>query len=125
MTVLTGNLKRGDQSCGCLVRKRTGERNRTHGLYHHPLFATWSNMIYRCTSSNSPSYQWYGALGIQVCEQWQDPAAFIGYVDSNLGPRPDGHSLDRIDPFGNYEPGNVRWATAEQQRLNIRQKAVS
>lgn len=125
VTVLVGNLARGDRSCGCLVAKRTSERNHRHGLYGHPLFGTWANMIYRCTSPKSPSYQWYGALGVKVCQAWQDPATFIEYIEGCLGPRPSGHSLDRIDPFGNYEPGNVRWASASEQTRNTRKRAAA
>lgn len=77
-------------------------------------------MHYRCESTNSPSWQWYGARGVTVCERWADLTVFIEDIEKLLGPRPEGHTLDRIDPVGNYEPANVRWADALTQTLNRR-----
>lgn len=71
----------------------------------------------RCRNPKHPSYHNYGARGISVYEAWQDVAVFLAHI----GPRPSPlHSLDRIDNNGNYEPGNVRWATASTQMNNIR-----
>lgn len=104
------------------------ERNQRHGLAprhekgRHPLYDTWHGMIYRCASPKSPSYQWYGAKGVRVCEAWHDPAVFIDYIGKVLGPRPKGYTLDRINPAGDYEPGNVRWADATMQTLNQRSR---
>jgi hypothetical protein len=76
-------------------------------------------MMRRCKSQEHPGYHRYGGRGISVCDEWRaSPAAFIAWVDANLGPRPSGMTLDRIDNDGNYEPGNVRWATAAQQQAN-------
>lgn len=72
----------------------------------------------RCHTPTSQAYRYYGARGVVVCEQWRhDFAAFIAYI----GPKPSpAHSIDRIDPAGNYEPGNVRWATRAEQDANRR-----
>jgi hypothetical protein len=105
-------------SCGCGVVVAVRARNLTHGLRHHPLYLTWHAMRYRCESPKSPSYRWYGAKGVQVCERWKDLSVFIADIDALLGPRPDGHTLDRVDSSGNYEPNNVRWADALTQTLN-------
>jgi hypothetical protein len=64
-------------------------------------------------------YPNYGARGITVCEEWHDPFAFYAYLDT-LGPCPEGYSIDRIDNDGDYEPGNIRWASSAEQRANSR-----
>ena len=69
----------------------------------------------KCTNPNHTAYKWYGARGIGVCKRWDDFAAFLEDVGEPPGP---GYSLDRIENDGNYEPGNVRWATAETQANN-------
>jgi hypothetical protein len=72
------------------------------------------------------SYEYYGKLGVSVCDRWREYGPFNDTAFDNfmadVGPSPtDSHSLDRYpDPAGNYEPGNVRWATAEQQGANKR-----
>lgn len=88
------------------------------------LYNTWANMIQRCTNANRPDYKNYGGRGISVCARWR--ASFKDFAE-DVGERPPGLSMDRIDNNGNYEPGNVRWATRSQQTLNSRfdiQKAV-
>lgn len=84
-----------------------------------PEYRAWTAMRTRCYNPNYPQYADYGGRGVVVCEQWRnDFAAFYAY----LGPRPSAiHSLDRHpDPVGNYEPGNVRWATPTEQSRNRR-----
>jgi hypothetical protein len=78
----------------------------------------WSTMIARCTDPNHDSYVKYGGAGIRVSEKFIfDFEAFA----AELGPRPTpNHTVDRIDPTRGYEPGNLRWATPEEQRLNTR-----
>lgn len=75
-------------------------------------------MVARCHRPNSHKYNLYGARGIQVCEEWRlDFWKFFEYIGDRPG---DGYSIDRINNDGNYEPGNVRWATVEQQARNKR-----
>ena len=77
----------------------------------------WASMIQRCTNVKNPNYFRYGGRGITVCSQWFSFKKFM--VD--VGPRPSGkYSIDRVDNSGNYEPGNVRWATRAQQMSNTR-----
>jgi hypothetical protein len=109
------------KSCGCLHRKNLSERQTTHGHARSgkisPEFRCWDAMIRRCTHPSHAAFKDYGGRGISVCAQWlQDFAAF--YRD--VGPRPSSsHSLDRHpNKDGNYEPGNVRWATQTEQQRN-------
>lgn len=110
------------RSCGCLHHETAAMNgtlsSTTHGLGRHPLYGTWSKMLRRCENPDSRAYRWYGAKGRSVCERWHDVRLFIEDIERDLGLRPDGMTLDRIDNDGNYEPGNVRWATAAQQIAN-------
>ena len=96
------------------------ERYRTHGLYNHPLYGTHRAMMWRCHNPRHHAFKNYGARGIAVCPDWHDIAVFVAWIEANLGPRPDGMTLDRINNDGNYEPGNVQWATWPEQRRNQR-----
>ena len=88
----------------------------------YPLFNTWLSIRQRCTDPACPSFEHYGGRGIQMCERWANSVdAFV--VD--MGPRPEGHSIDRIDVNGHYEPSNCRWATREQQARNKRNTKLS
>lgn len=74
------------------------------------------NMRARCKYAYHASFKYYGGRGIAVCERWESFANFL----ADMGERPEGKSLDRIDPDGNYEPGNCRWATIQEQVDNRR-----
>lgn len=94
-----------------------------HGLSYHPLFGRWYRMVRRCTNPREAGYKNYGGRGISVCEAWIDPAVYIAYVEQELGPQPSSsYSIDRIDNDGDYEPGNIRWATRSVQCSNQRQR---
>jgi hypothetical protein len=75
-------------------------------------------MIYRCESPQHRGYPRYGGRGIRVCDRWHDFRAFAADIERDIGPRPAGLTLDRVDNDGHYEPGNVRWATWAQQAVN-------
>lgn len=104
------------QSCGCLIQDvsfQIGMANRTHGLTATSEWKSWRSMRDRCQDLTNFRY---GGRGIQVCEEWRnDFEAFYRYMGPKPGP---GYSLDRINNDGNYEPGNVRWATAKEQANN-------
>ncbi len=100
------------------------ERNYKHGLSRETLYIVHQGMMARCYKKHVKAYKDYGARGISVFEEWHDVEEFIAWVEANLGPRPDGMSLDRIDNDGGYEPGNIRWATATEQVHNQRPRAA-
>mgnify|MGYP001506312096 CR=1 FL=1 len=111
------------RSCGCQNRKassaRASSRNTTHGLSDHPSYGRWKAMIGRCTDPADPDFDRYGGRGITVFPEWvADPKAFLAYLDSELGPCPEGHTMDRTDNALGYQPGNLRWADAPTQRQN-------
>ena len=120
------NLTSGDiKSCGCLKSEKTSERNFKHGLSHHYLYVTWTAAKKRTTNPKYEEFEYYGGRGIKMADEWlNDPKAFIDWILKNLGERPEGCSLDRINTDGNYEPSNLRWATASEQRINQRRREV-
>lgn len=115
-------------------RKKANAAKRVKALlnpaaYKHVLYGTWGGLVERCCDSSCKDFPAYGGKGIIVFEAWKDDFfEFVTYIESNLGPRPEGktsagrplHTLDRINPYGNYEPGNLRWATYKQQNSNQR-----
>lgn len=80
-----------------------------------PTYYSWVCMKTRCGNPNSDSYKWYGAKGITVCDRWKD--SFTNFL-VDMGERPKGMTLDRIDTNGNYEPSNCRWETEKVQHNN-------
>lgn len=91
----------------------------THGMSRTPEYTAWEDMRQRC--ANARKFPNHAGRGIQVCDEWLGPCGFERFFD-HVGPRPSGnHSLDRYpDKDGNYEPGNVRWATRIEQNNNTR-----
>lgn len=111
------------QSCGCLVSDRTIDRCTTHGKGNSRYMHSWQTMKQRCTNPNNRKFYCYGGRGISVCDEWLNSfEAFYNYVSQLPHFGEQGYSLDRINNDGNYEPGNVRWATAIEQANNKRRK---
>ena len=90
---------------------------RTHGGTGTRTYASWRAMRVRCHNRNTAAWKDYGGRGVTVAPEWDDFAVFL----TDMGERPEGKTLDRIDPAGNYGPGNCRWATPLEQRHNWRQ----
>jgi len=110
-------------ACGATVRVPSGNLT-SHARHGHtrpgkltPEYQCWINMVARCGNANHPRFADWGGRGIAVCKAWRE--SFEQFL-ADMGPRPAGRSIDRIDNDGNYEPGNVRWATRSQQMSNQR-----
>lgn len=120
-------LRGGSRSCGCLVPQSVAVRSTTHGRtrgstkFSCPTYRSWHSMKQRCLDPNHENYPRYGGMGVKVSDRWRH--SFENFV-ADLGERPLGHTLDRVDPDGNYEPGNVRWADAVTQNNNQRRHAI-
>lgn len=109
------------RSCGCLTVESTIRRNTKHGMSHTSIHNTWKKLINRCTCPTNDSYKNYGARGISVCEAWrQSFDNFHFYVAQLPHYGEKGYSIDRVNNDGNYEPGNMRWATRSEQSRNRR-----
>ena len=123
---VTGKMLRSGKtkSCGCLNSERISaigsSKAQRIGEYltrEHPLRSVYSGMMARCYNKGHKYYEYYGGRGIGVCERWRKG---LKYFVEDMGPRPEGHTLDRIDNDKGYFPGNCRWATMEQQCQNRR-----
>lgn len=114
-------MRRGEkQSCGCLQKEAAANINKKHGKTRTKIYAIWRAMTQRCYDPNSHAYNRYGGRGIKICDKWK---SFEGFYE-DMGDKPEGLSLERIDNNGNYEPANVVWATHKAQSNNRRSNVV-
>lgn len=113
------------KSCGCWCREvaaanaylRSFKHGNSSRSERSPEYISWAAMHARCRYPSVRGYELYGGRGIRVCERWSDFELFL----ADMGTRPSHeYSIDRIDPDGNYEPSNCRWASPVEQRHNQR-----
>lgn len=117
-TFLLSNVYRRKQSCGCSKREKISEAKTKHGHsargFLTPTFRSWLAMRRRCNSPRAHRWDRYGGRGIGYCDRWSDFSNFL----EDMGERPPGMSLDRLDNDGDYEPSNCKWSTQSEQRRN-------
>jgi len=109
------------QSCGCLRSEILLARHTRHGYSGTSIYMTWTDLVGRCTRPTHKRWADYGGRGITVCERWRDFANFL----TDVGDRPSGMTLDRIDNDRGYEPDNVRWTDYSTQAKNRRPSAYA
>lgn len=114
--LLSGKSK----SCGCKVGENISKARTVHGHTaggNSRTYRIWANMVTRCHNQKASNWAHYGGRGIAVCSRWRES---FGAFLADMGPVPEGLTLDRINPDGPYEPSNVRWATMKEQAANKR-----
>lgn len=119
VSVISRDLRGGQQSCGCYRAIKSRETHRTHGKSNTRLYRIWRGMRSRCRDGKSPGYKNYGGRGIRICDEWYDDFQTF-YLWANSNGYRDNLSIDRINVNGHYEPSNCRWATQKQQANNTR-----
>lgn len=122
--IVTRNISNAnrDKSCGCMKAALISEIVTTHGMRGSPTYRAWCGMKTRCGNPNRQDYFTYGGRGITICDRWLH--SFENFL-ADMGHKPTPkHSIDRIDPNGNYEPLNCRWATSKSQNRNTRSNKI-
>lgn len=112
------------KSCGCWRHehgKSRGLQNKKHGMATSSTYKSWRAMRTRCLNPRDEHWENYGGRGITICKRWMD--SFENFL-SDMGIRPHGRTLDRININGNYEPENCRWSTPTEQSRNQRRNRV-
>lgn len=115
--VRQGNLRNGHTtSCGCKRAVVTAAIRTSHGMFGTPTYRSWSAMLTRCLNEANPRFPDYGGRGIKVHDDWKNFDSFL----ADMGERPEGTTLGRVDNDGNYEPGNCEWQHSQAQARNKR-----
>lgn len=114
--IIEGNKLRSGhtKSCGCLKKELVLEAVTTHGMCKTPTYKTWQSMKWRCSNPNCPDYHYYGGKGITVCKRWLNFENFF----TDMGERPEGLTIERVDSNHGYYKANCKWATYTEQSRN-------
>lgn len=107
----------GSQSCGCARVDFVTDKNTTHGLSKHILYSVWQDLHARCKGYNPDDIPCYVNKGIIVCDRWNGPEGFVNFLE-DMGERPEGTQIDRIDNSKGYSPDNCRWVTCKENQRN-------
>lgn len=128
-TTTSDLLRESTVSCGCLRKEKAaitakkGDNRRKHNMSDTHIYWVWTKIKQRCFNPNDKGYKNYGGRGITICSEWKnDFKSFYDYVSALPHFKEKGYSIDRINNDGNYEPNNIRWATAYQQVHNRRKR---
>lgn len=119
--LMTGHTK----SCGCFQKDTIRDKRYKHGDRDERLYSVWKSMKKRCENPNCKSYQWYGAKGVSVCDEWHDYASFKKWAENNGYDKNAERgicTIDRINPYGDYSPDNCRWISMAEQAKNKRKR---
>ena len=111
------------QSCGCRQKEIVASIRKKHGDRDARLYSVWKTMKKRCENPNAKGYEYYGAKGVKVCEEWHDYSKFKSWALANgydEKAKRGECTIDRINPYGNYEPSNFRWVSVRVQNSNRR-----
>jgi hypothetical protein len=125
ITVQGSHLRSGGtRSCGCvkqeMLKNGSGHCRHRASPHHNRMreYECWVSMRQRCGNRNSKSFAYYGGRGITVCERWHSFESFL----ADMGPRPDGYSIERVNNNGDYEPSNCKWIPKRDQSRNRRKE---
>jgi hypothetical protein len=122
LSVRGSALREGNtKSCGCGKEGKPPTHGYARRGKHHPSYGAWCAMRRRCEKTYAHNYEYYGGRGIKVCDRWQSFENFL----ADMGERPEGLTLDRINNEGDYEPSNCKWSTQSEQMLNSRRARQS